>query len=126
MRIPLVFPDVELWATGYLRSALDARSETVFVSNEDTENEGRRVIFRDDGGWRANETMQARRFGCRVFGTDKQDTSDLAALVAALLEDATGDGPVKRVTVAPPFPVPDPTGPMRYFTGELFVTGTPL
>ncbi len=126
MRPALLFPDVELWATGYLRAALIARGETVHVDVKDKTTAAKRVIFRGDGGYRANVSMQAVRFGVRVFGGTEKATNDLALLVAALLQAAPGNGPVNSANVSHPFAVADDTGPMRYLTGELRVRGTPL
>lgn len=134
MRPAMLFPDVENWAVGnpagYLRTALAARAESyatgAHVSNKDDPAKVRRVVFRSDGGPRANEVMQTVRFGCRVFAATEEDATDLALLVAALLEAGRGNGPVNRVTTNSPIPVDDPKGPMRYVTGEITVRGTAL
>lgn len=129
----VIFPDIELWATGYLRSELAARPETyaddVFVSNAVPANRrARMVIVRRDGGPRLTVATEAARLGVRVWSPTEQNASDLARLVRALLWASPDGNPVVSARdFAGPTAVADESGvPMRYFTLELIVRGTPL
>ncbi len=119
----IIFPDSELWLTGALRAALvDA-----FVSTSvPTTRRPKEVILRRDGG--PDDLVQSRqRFGFRVFATQEKAATDLADLAAAHLRGLRFTGPILRVTTTSPFPVEDVSGiPMRYFTAEVSVRGTPL
>jgi hypothetical protein len=140
--MPVVFPDVELWATGWLRSALTARAEPyaadVFVSNARPSAEAwtsahpsipypaRMVTVRRDGGPRLDVVREAARLGVNVWGKTEQEASDLARLVRALLWSAPDGDPVCKVTeTSGPSPIPD-VQPRRYMTFELVVRGTDL
>ena len=125
----VVFPDVELWATGYLRAALTAQGETdVFVGNVEPSNAfGRRVIVRRDGGRASRPMLDTARLGVRVLATSEKQANDLAALVRALLAGSANHGPVRHYTdVSGPSAISDPSGPMRYFVCELTVRGSAL
>ena len=132
MSLPVViFPDVELWATGYLRTALAARSEPyaadVYVSN--TVPDPRRdtmVQVRRDGGPRLDQVREAARLTVNVWAMKEQDATDLARLVAALMWAAPDGDPVLRVDQATgPTPVADPSRqPLRFMSFEVLVRGT--
>ena len=67
----VVHPDVELWATGYLRAALAGRPElvaaSVHVSNQKpTTNKPRTVVVRRDGGPQRG-LFDFPRLGVRVW-----------------------------------------------------------
>lgn len=122
----VVFPDVELWATDFLRAALS--DSAVFVGNVDgTSTKAKRVIIRRDGGPQTSVVTEVARLGVRVFAATEKDTTDLARLVQAYLADSVGAGPVRRYRgLSGPSAVADPSGPMRYLTCELTVVGSAL
>lgn len=128
-----LFPDVELWATTYLRAALGARTEPytaqVKVSNGvPAVMPGRLVTVRRDGGGQLDPFRDNPRLGVNVYAGTEQDVADLAAMVSALLRSAADGKPVLRVrTVSGPSPIADEAGkPRRYLTFELAVRGTQL
>lgn len=126
MTLPVVvFPDVELWTTEYLRTAL--ADSTVFVGNVDKSTKTKRVIVRRDGGPTLSPVTEAARLGVRVFAPTEQAATDLARLVQAHLSASPGNGPVRRYRgLSGPSAVADPAGPLRYFTCELTVVGSAL
>jgi hypothetical protein len=129
----LVFPDVELWATAYLRAALGARPEAyasqVYVSNAvPTTRQPRMVIVRRDGGPMLDRWREAARLTVRVWGGTEREATDLARLVAALLWVSADGNPVLRVT-QPTGTTPvadDSKQPLRLLAFELTVRGTPM
>lgn len=129
----VVQPDVELWATGWLRTALAACDEpyaaNVYVSNTvPTTRRDRMVIVRRDGGLRLDLLREVARLTVRVWARTEQDATDLARLTAALLWAAADGDPVVRVTQPTgSTPVADPSGiPLRYMTFEVTTRGTEL
>lgn len=132
MSLPLVaFPDVELWAAGYLRTALAARAEPyaagVFVSNAvPSTRRDRMVIVRRDGGPRLDAVREVARLGVNVWGSTEQEVTDLTRLVRALLWAAPDGKPVcKAVENSGPSSIPD-AQPRRFMTFELTVRGSDL
>ena len=68
----VIQPDIELWATTWLRAQLTARAESyaagVFVSNSvPTTRRDRMVIVRHDGGLRASALLELSRIGVQVW-----------------------------------------------------------
>lgn len=132
--IPVVVqPDVELWATGWLRDALAGRPEPyasgVYVSNRvPTTRRDRMVIVRRDGGSRLDLLREVARVGVNVWAGTERDAADLSRLVAALLWSAPNGAPVLQVTQPMgSTPVADPSGqPLRYQTFEVTTRGTQL
>lgn len=129
----IIFPDVELWATSFLRTSLAARSESyasdVYVSNAvPNPRQNRMVVVRRDGGPRLDQVREAARLSVRVWAKTEQDATDLARLVRALLWASPDGAPVCRVNdLAGPSPVPDDSHqPLRYMTFELIVRATNL
>lgn len=129
---PILFPDVELWATGYLRTALAAREETyaagVYVANTvPNPRRNRMVILRRDGG-RAFDVFDDARVSVRVWAATEQDATDLSRLVAALLWAAPDGSPVVRVTQeSGNSPVPDESGAhLRYSVFTIRTRGDQL
>lgn len=118
----VVFPDVELFVTGYLRTAL--ADATVYVGNVDgSSTKARRVIVRRDGGPQTSPVTEVARLGVRVFAATEQAASDLARTVYAHLAATPGAGPVRRFQgLSGPSAVADPSGPMRFLSCELTVT----
>lgn len=132
MSLPLVaFPDVELWAAGYLRTALAARTEPyaagVFVSNAvPSTRRDRMVIVRRDGGPRLDAVREVARLGVNVWGSTEQEVTNLTRLVRALLWAAPDGKPVcKAVENSGPSSIPD-AQPRRFMTFELTVRGSDL
>lgn len=127
----VIFPDVELWATGYLRTALAARPEAyaadVWVSNKKpATNQPRTVVVRRDGGPQ-NGVLDNPRLTVRVWATKEQDASDLARLVQALLVVSPGSGPVVAADVlSGPQGIPDDSQPQKLLSVELTVRGSAL
>lgn len=109
---PILLPDVELWATTYLRAAVTARAEPytddVFVGTSvPNPRRGRMVIVRRDGG-RAFDVFDDARLSVRVWAGTEQDATDLARMVNALLWAAPNGQPVVKVThESGPTPVAD-------------------
>lgn len=129
-----VFPDVTSWATTYLRDALAARPE-VYASGvtvapwwDGTDLPARLVTARDDGGPRDGPVTKRCSVAVNVWAATESDAADLAALVAALLEAAAGNGPVVAHDGSTgPVRVPDNTGKShRYLTADLVVRGADL
>lgn len=131
MTTPVLFPDVELWATGWLRDALAGRTEPyaqdVYVGNSvPSPRRDRMVTFRRDGGPRLDQVRELARVGVNVWATSERDATDLARLVAALLWAAPDGAPVLRAQqVSGPSPIPDEQ-PRRFMSFELTVRGTNL
>jgi hypothetical protein len=124
----VIFPDVELWLTTYLRTELTARSESARVGANRIQA-ARWVWIRRDGGPRLDATREAARITINVGadGPTGQPVNDLAQLVRALV-GACPSGPVKRATeLSGPSPVDDATGqPRRVMAFELIVAGSDL
>ena len=131
MPAAVIFPDVELWACGWLRTALDARTEPYadgvkVGTTVPNPRPARLVTIRRDGGPRLDTVRESARIGVNVWAGTEQDASDLAALVRALLWSAPDGAPVCRVVeLSGPSPVADDQ-PRRYMTFELIVKGADL
>jgi len=127
----VIFPDVELWATGYLRAALAARPESyatgAFVSNKKpSANRRKTVVVRRDGGPQRG-LFDFPRLAVRVWDDDEQTASDLARLVQALLVVSPGNGPVVAASVlSGPQGIPDDSQPQKYLSVELQTRGSAL
>lgn len=126
----IVFPDIELWATRYIREALATRSESytrdVFVSNTVPANRRERmVIVRDDGGPRLKDRVRkSTRVSVRVWAETEKAATDLVRLVAALYEVGADGRDVVRVrAVGGPYRANDGTGPQRLVTIEFTTRG---
>lgn len=131
MSTPVVFPDIELWATTWLRAALLERAEP-YAQNVlvgvvlPTTRRDRMVMVRRDGGARLDVARDAPRMGVNVWGRTEQEASDLARLVAALLWSAPDGDPVCKATqMSGPSPVTD-VQPRRFMSYEFVTYGTPL
>lgn len=135
----VIFSDLELFLTGFIRGELAARGKVGgFVSNEfsppDKPMPPFQVIVRDDSGPRSSVVTKSPMVGVTVLGSDaynKAATADLALLVFAIMEGCArveAGNPVAAVLESNgPYRVPDDTGhPRRYMTFELSVTGTPF
>lgn len=128
----VLFPDVELWASTFLRAALAARAEpyaaNVFVSNQvPPVRRDRMVIVRRDGG--TPEALRDQAYlSVRVWATTEQDATDLARLVTALLWSAPTGDPVLMVRQqSGASPVADESGqPLRFIVMEIHTRGEAL
>lgn len=132
-KTPITFPDVELWATGWCRTALASRGEDyardVWVSNTVPDpRRDRMVIFRRDGGTRLDQVRDQPRLTIQIWGSSEQEATDLARLVLALLWAAPDGNPLCAVpTITGPSPVADESGqPLRLASADLVIRGTEL
>lgn len=130
---PIIFPDAELWATGYIRTVLGARSEpyaaAVHVNNKvPASRYERMVVVRRDGGPRIDTFREVARLGINVWGRTEQEVTDLARLVRALLGSAADGDPAVGVSeLSGPMPIADESGqPRRFFTIEAVLRGVNL
>jgi hypothetical protein len=127
---PIVWPDVELEVTAYLRANLPTYyADPVRVSTRYT-GTGREVVVRRDGGNQLDQIREAARLGVNVYATAKNDqaVANLARIVVALLVACPDGDPIvaARMTMGPT-PIPE-SGDLtrRYLTVELTVRGTAL
>jgi len=127
MTTPIIFPDLELWATTYLRATLaDYGYPDIFVSNR-RESQATAVWVRRDGGPQLDQVREAPRLGVNVFAPTEQVATDLARTVSALLVAAPDGAPVVRVVQSSgPSPVADASGPRRFMSFEFTVRGADL
>lgn len=128
----ILFPDVELWATGYLRAALAARPEPYAAVNTVSNRvpptrTNRMVIVRRDGG-NSDGLRDQARVSVQVWAKTEQDATDLARLVAALLWAAPTGDPVLMVRQqSGPTPIADTSGqPLRYLVFDIHTRGEAL
>jgi hypothetical protein len=123
---PIVFPDVELEVTGYLRTALAAHGYPgIFVSNR-RETQSTAVWVRRDGGPVLDVFRESARVGINVFALTEKAATDVARTVSALMRVAADGEPILRVSQsAGPTPIAD-SSPRRYMTFEVHVRGTEL
>jgi hypothetical protein len=89
-------PDMELWATKYIRSCLLSLGYDVEVSNKEPESLSAAamtrplVIVRDDSGPQESAVTYERSLGISVLWGSHQDdkkTGDIARLIMALMAD---------------------------------------
>ena len=94
---PVVFPDVELYLTGHLRTALAAYGYPgIFVSNK-RGTQTTAVWVRRDGGPTLDVVREAARVGINVYAPTEQAVGDLARTVGALVRAAADGEPVVKV-----------------------------
>lgn len=126
MSTPVIFPDVELTLTSYLRTALAAHGYPgTFVSNA-RGTQAIAVWVRRDGGPVLDQIREAARVGVNVFAPTEQAVINLARTVSALMRAAADGAPIVRVTQPTgPTPIADST-PRRYMTFEVTVRGSNL
>lgn len=125
---PIVFPDVELALTAYLRTQLAAHGYPgMYVSNR-YDGRGVAVWVRRDGGSDLDQVRELARVGVNVFtaASTDQPVTDLARTVSALLRAIPGTGPFLRARQSSgPSAIPD-THPRRFMTFEFTVKGVEL
>jgi len=126
-------PDIILWATGYFRAALNARSEPVasaaFVSDEvPNPRHPAMVVIESDGGPRLDMVRSAVRLRFQVWGASKKDATDLALIVYALVAACPDGTLVCAVSaLAGPWRVADESDqPKMFLTAELILRGDSL
>lgn len=126
MPTAVIFPDVELWASGYLRTALAANGYPgMHVGNKRGEHTTAVWVRRDGGP--AQQVTEDARMGVNVFAATDDEAGNLARVVSALMRAAAGSGSVRRVRqTLGPSPIPDAASPRRYMTFELVLRGTNL
>lgn len=127
MTTPVIFPDLELWAASYLRTALASYGYPgMFVSNK-RGTEATAVWVRRDGGGQLDIAREAPRLSVNVFAPTEKAVGDLARTVSALLVAAPDGAPVLRVVeTLGPSPISDASGPRRFMTFEIHVRGAAL
>lgn len=127
MKPPVIFPDVELVLTGYLRTALASYGYPgMFVSNK-RETQATAVWVRRDGGPALDVVRETARVGVNVYAPTEAKVDALARTVAALLVAAPNGAPVVRVTQSSgPSGVPEANGSRRFMSFEVTVRGADL
>lgn len=121
-------PDVELWGTGWIRSALTFRTEPyasgVYVDHKTPSPlKPYMVIVRNDGGHRLDLLHEAVLLAVNVYGPDEATVDALARLVEALLLSVRSSSPVEKIeSQSSPVRIDD-TQPRRYFVVEMTVRG---
>lgn len=143
MALPaVIYDDIELWATGYLKTALAARPEAyttgLYVaasmpnnpSTGEPERRPRMVLVRRDGGGRSDQVrvLDNPRLSIDCWAATWRDAVDLARMTAALIQAAPGNSNVKRaVMTTGPTRIADPSRtPRVYCTFDLVTKGTDL
>lgn len=133
MIVPVLFPDVDLHFTTYLRTALAGRTEPYATGVKvdrvaPTTLPPRLVTVRRDGGAQIDAVRENARLTVNVWHETQQGAADLARLVRALLWAAPNSGPVLRVDVnSGPSNVPEGNGkPHLVMTFDAIVRGTEL
>lgn len=125
MTTPVIYPDLELVVTGYLRTALaDYGYPAMFVSNT-RGTQTTAVWVRRDGGSALNIIREQPRITTNVFAPTEQTATDLARTVAALMRAMPRQYATDVVEVSGPSPVVDST-PRRFMIHELIVRGSEL
>lgn len=120
-----VFPDAVLWATGYLREALDALYPGIYVgSRVASPREGYMVVVNRRGGL-AERFRDRPRLGVRVFAPTEDAANALAADVRALMLAAPGNGPVRAASETGGLTEADDEQPARLLTFDLITRGVP-
>lgn len=124
MSAPIIFPDVMLWATTFLRSALAARAEdvaqdvtvgTVFPRDGEIPF----VMVRQDGQTIAQRLDATATVRVTVWHASEARALALAGICHALISAHPGDADVRLVSpVSGPFPASDPDNgnPLATFT----------
>lgn len=124
----IVTPDVEMWATGWIRTALVIRPEPyvqgVVVDNKiPNPRPARLIAVRHDGGPRTNLLQTSARLAVNVLAGTEQDAADLSRLVEGLLLSVVNVPPVDEITSLSSITRVDDTVPRRYFTVQVLMRG---
>lgn len=133
----VIYADIELFLTGFIRSELAAvgtpLARDVFVSNQfPSPARPKTVVVRDDSGPTTSIITKEPTIGITVLaGNDPsqgKEATDLALLIQALVSDCARAAPGNPVAAVlesnGPYKVPEESGqPRRYMTFNLAVTG---
>lgn len=133
----VIYSDLELFLTGFIRAELLARGESgVFVSNAfPSPARPKTVVVRDDSGPDTSVATMSPTVGVTVLAGDDPtqgaEAHRLAQLVKAIVKGSARVEPGNPVAAVlgstGPVRVPDESGqPRRYLTFELSVTGSPF
>lgn len=133
----VIFSDLELFLTGFIRGELVARGEAgVYVDNKFPDPaRPKTVVVRDDGGPSTSTVTEAPTIGITVLAGDDPtqgaEAHRLAQLVKAIIKGSARvepGNPIAAVLASNgPIKVPEESGqPRRYMTFELSVTGNPF
>jgi hypothetical protein len=125
MSTPIIFADVELWCTGYLRTELAAHGYPgMSVVNARTTTTPQ-VWVRRDGGPTLDRLRESARLGVNVYAPSEQAVTDLARTVSALLRAAASPTVLQVTQTLGPSPIADNT-PRRYMTFDVICKGALL
>jgi hypothetical protein len=127
---PIIFPDVELTVTGYLRTRLASYAGGPVRVSTAYKGGPLEVTVRRDGGPALDAVREVARLGVNVYATANNDqaVSNLARTVAALLSASADGNPILSARqTSGPSPIPEASGlTHRYLTFELIVRGSEL
>lgn len=135
MSTTVIFSDLELFLTGFVRAELLARGETgIYVGNQfPSPARPKTVVVRDDSGPDTSAVTMSPTIGVTVLAGDDPtqgtEASRLAQLVKAIIKGAARVEPGNPVAAVlatnGPYKVPEESGqPRRYMTFELSVVGS--
>lgn len=127
MKPVVIFPDIELVVTTYLRTALASYGyPSVFVSNK-RGTQTTAVWVRHDGGPALDQVRESARVGVNVYAPTEQDADDLARTVSALLVASPNGNPIVRAEQSSsPSGVAEVNGARRFMSFEFTVRGSDL
>lgn len=124
------YPNVVLWATGYLRTRLAAYGYPMARVADTYNGEPLAVWIQRDGGGGLDVIREdARlRLNCYAAGATSEPVDNFARRVSTLMRAAINTGPVRVVReVAGPTPIADANGiPRRYLLYDVTVVGSVL
>lgn len=123
----VIYPDVELVATGLLRTLLAAEGQAdVWVGRKlPTTRPVRAVQVVRDGG-NSDGLRDRARLRFLVWDATDQKASDLARLIVALVPEMAGSsGVVRTEHLSGPYEIPD-AAPQRYLLFQIDFRGTAL
>jgi hypothetical protein len=131
----IIFPDVEAIVVAYLSEALEARTEAftddVFVSTNKLQSNAsepdRQVIITGSYGRELDVIRKESTLTIDVFTKDYEEATNLSNMVAALINDCTGQY-IKyvEVTLGPVRILEESTSEQRSISVDLVVKGENL
>ena len=122
------FPNVTLWVTGYLRTALAVNGYPTVRVADTYQGAALEVWVQRDGGpvLDVKRELARVRINCYADGPPSTAVDDLARRVSTLMRAAGNEGPVRRVEqLTGPTSITD-SRPRRYMLFELTVVGSAL
>jgi len=126
--MPIIFSDIEMVLTSYLRTALAAHGYPgIYVSNR-RQSQPVAVWIRRDGGPMLDPLRDAARVAVNVYsaGSTDENVSNLTNTVSALMRAAPDGNPIVRVTqLSGPSPIAG-TVPQRFLVFEVVHRGEEL